>query len=128
LESTNFAWWVRRLRETLNHVDLVRLDHFRGFESFWSVPAVEETTLNGCWVKAPRYKFFETVGRELRSLPILAEELGDIDQAVMDLRDHFQFPDMKVLQLAFMFDQTNFHLSSNFDLDFRINSLIFFYT
>ncbi|NJL46916.1 MAG: 4-alpha-glucanotransferase [Leptolyngbyaceae cyanobacterium SM2_5_2] len=120
LESTHFAWWVRRLKETLAHVDLVRLDHFRGFESFWSVPAGEETAVNGTWVKAPGYKFFETVARELGSLPILAEDLGDIDQPVLDLRDHFQFPGMKILQFAFMFDSNNFHLPFNFDRNFVV--------
>ncbi len=120
LESTNFAWWVRRMKETLAHVDLVRLDHFRGFESFWSVPAGEKTAINGTWVQAPGYKFFETVARELGSLPILAEDLGDINQPVLDLRDHFQFPGMKILQFAFMFDSNNFHLPFNFNRNFVV--------
>ena len=120
LESTNFAWWIRRLKETLAHVDLVRLDHFRGFEAFWSVPAGEKTAINGTWIKAPGYKFFEMVARELGSLPILAEDLGDIDQPVLDLRDHFQFPGMKILQFAFMFDHTNFHLPFNYSRNFVV--------
>ena len=115
MESNNFAWWVGRIREMLDYVDLIRIDHFRGFESFWSVPAGEETAINGHWVKAPGYKLFETIRAELGSLPILAEDLGDIDQAVLDLRDHFEFPGMKVLQFAFGGDATNFHLPFNYN-------------
>lgn len=114
LESTRFAWWVERIRETLAHVDLIRIDHFRGLESFWSVPAGEETAINGRWVKAPGYALFETIRAELGSLPILAEDLGDIDQAVLDLRDHFEFPGMKILHFAFGSDAKNAYLPFNF--------------
>jgi 4-alpha-glucanotransferase len=113
LESTNFAWWVGRIREILAHVDLIRIDHFRGLESFWSVPAGEETAIHGQWVKAPGYALFETIRDELGSLPIIAEDLGDIDQAVLDLRDHFEFPGMKILHFAFGSDAKNSYLPFN---------------
>ncbi len=114
LESTRFVWWVERVRETLVYVDLIRIDHFRGLESFWSVPAGEETAMNGRWIKAPGYALFETIRAELGSLPILAEDLGDIDQAVLDLRDHFEFPGMKILHFAFGSDAKNAYLPFNF--------------
>lgn len=113
LQSTNFAWWIQRIRELLGYVDLIRIDHFRGFESFWSIPAGEETAINGEWVKAPGYALFETIQKELGSLPILAEDLGDVDQAVFDLRDHFEFPGMKILQFAFGSDAGNSYLPFN---------------
>ncbi|HAA27419.1 MAG TPA: 4-alpha-glucanotransferase [Cyanobacteria bacterium UBA8553] len=115
LQSTRFAWWVERVRETLAYVDLIRIDHFRGLESFWSVPAGEETAINGRWVKAPGHALFETIRAELGSLPILAEDLGDIDQAVLDLRDHFEFPGMKILHFAFGSDAQNAYLPFNFN-------------
>ncbi|MGK7876747.1 MAG: 4-alpha-glucanotransferase [Xenococcaceae cyanobacterium] len=113
LESTRFDWWVRRIREILDHVDMIRIDHFRGLESFWSVPAGEQTAINGQWVPAPGYALFETIREELGRLPIIAEDLGDINQAVLDMRDHFEFPGMKILHFAFDGDGTNPYLPFN---------------
>ncbi|HEY9634423.1 MAG TPA: 4-alpha-glucanotransferase [Coleofasciculaceae cyanobacterium] len=121
LESTRFAWWVGRIREMLAHVDLIRIDHFRGFESFWSVPAGEQTAINGKWVQAPGYALFETIREELGSLPILAEDLGDITQEVLDLRDHFEFPGMNILHFAFGSDAQNRYLPFNMDA----NSMVY---
>lgn len=101
LERQNFSWWINRFRATLNLVDIIRLDHFRGFAAYWEVPAAEETAMNGRWVTAPGAKLFETVKRELGSLPIIAEDLGIITPDVEALRDQFAFPGMKVLQFAF---------------------------
>lgn len=95
-----YRWWVERLRATLRMVDLVRLDHFRGFESFWEVPAGEETAVKGRWVKGPGAAFFEVVRKELGALPIVAEDLGVITPEVEALRDRFGFPGMAVLQFA----------------------------
>lgn len=114
LESTKFAWWVSRIREMLAYVDLIRIDHFRGFESFWSVPAGEETAINGTWIQAPGYALFETIRQELGSLPILAEDLGIIGPEVVALRDHFEFPGMKILHFAFGDNGSNFNLPFNF--------------
>lgn len=113
LESTGFKWWIDRIREILVYVDLVRIDHFRGLEAFWSVPATEETAINGKWVKAPGYALFNAIRDELGSLPIIAEDLGTIDQPVLDLRDCFAFPGMKVLHFAFGSDSGNFYLPFN---------------
>lgn len=121
LESTHFSWWVDRVRETLAYVDIVRIDHFRGLEAYWSVPAEEETAVNGRWIKAPGYKLFDTIREQLGSLPIIAEDLGDIDQAVLDLRDHYGFPGMKILHFAFGSDSKNAYLPFNVDA----NSVIY---
>lgn len=94
-------------------VDLIRIDHFRGLESFWSVPAGEKTALNGRWVKAPAYLLFETFLEELGSLPILAEDLGIIGPEVIALRDHFGFPGMKILHFAFDGNPKNSYLPFN---------------
>ncbi|MBD2099280.1 4-alpha-glucanotransferase [Leptolyngbya sp. FACHB-261] len=114
LESTRFSWWIERIRALLTYVDLIRIDHFRGLEAYWSVPAGEETAMNGRWIKAPGYALFETIREELGSLPILAEDLGDISPEVLQLRDHFEFPGMRILQFAFGNDAKNPFLPFNF--------------
>jgi 4-alpha-glucanotransferase len=101
LEETGFAWWVDRLRVTLETVDLLRLDHFRGFESFWSVRAGQATARKGRWVKGPGAKLFNRVRRELGSVSLVAENLGTITPEVENLRRQFGFPGMAVLQFGF---------------------------
>ena len=101
LQKTNFNWWIKRFRATLEYVDIVRVDHFRGFEAYWQVPAGEETAINGEWIETPGVEFFETLGRELGTLPIMAEDLGIITPEVEELRDRFEFPGMRILQFAF---------------------------
>lgn len=101
MKRRKFSWWVSRINATLKVVDIVRIDHFRGFEAYWKVPADEETAVNGEWVKAPGQKLFETVLAELGELPLIAEDLGVITPAVEALRDRFNFPGMKILQFAF---------------------------
>jgi 4-alpha-glucanotransferase len=78
LKERNFNWWLQRLKAILDYVDLIRVDHFRGFCGLLGRPAGEETAMNGEWVEAPGYELFETVKQELGSLPILAEDLGVI--------------------------------------------------
>ncbi|OWY67533.1 4-alpha-glucanotransferase [cyanobacterium TDX16] len=114
LQQTNFAWWIQRFQATLEYVDIVRVDHFRGFEAYWQVPAGEETAINGEWIKAPGVEFFETLGNALGSLPIMAEDLGIITPEVEELRDRFQFPGMRILQFAFGDDPTNAYLPHNY--------------
>ncbi|MDX2100140.1 MAG: 4-alpha-glucanotransferase [Leptolyngbyaceae cyanobacterium bins.59] len=106
LQKTGFDWWIRRFQTTLQYVDLVRIDHFRGFEAYWQVSAGEETAINGEWIKAPGAEFFTALGDRLGSLPVLAEDLGIITPEVEELRDRFGFPGMKILQFAFG-DETN---------------------
>ena len=99
-----FSWWIERLRSTLRLVDLVRLDHFRGFEAYWEVPGKESTAINGRWVKAPGVELFEAVRKALGDPPIVAETLGVITPEVEALRERFGFPGMGILQFAFGVD------------------------
>jgi 4-alpha-glucanotransferase len=111
MRERDYAWWRRRLRRTLALVDRVRLDHFRGFEAFWAVPADEETAVNGRWVEGPRDALFEALADEVgRPLPIVAEDLGLITDEVRDLMDRFDLPGMAVLQFAFGGDPDNPYL------------------
>ena len=114
LQATNFAWWIDRFKATLQYVNLVRVDHFRGFEAYWQVPAGEENAINGEWLKAPGAEFFETLGTTLGKLPILAEDLGIITPEVEELRDRFEFPGMRILLFGFSEDSTNTHLPHNY--------------
>jgi 4-alpha-glucanotransferase len=115
LERQGYAWWTARFRRTLEMVDVARIDHFRGFESYWEVPADEETALHGRWVRGPGAKLFAAVERELGPLPLIAEDLGIITPAVEALRCELGFPGMRVLQFAFGgSDPENPHLPSNY--------------
>ena len=96
-----FSWWISRIRKTLEQVDMVRIDHFRGFEAYWEIPSKEPTAINGKWVKAPGRQLFKKIAQELGQLPIVAEDLGVITPEVQALREQFGFPGMKVLQFAF---------------------------
>jgi 4-alpha-glucanotransferase len=95
-----YRWWVERLRMALTLADIVRIDHFRGFEAYWEIPASEKTAINGRWVKGPGAAFFEAVRDQLGNLPIIAEDLGLITKEVLAIRDAFGLPGMKVLQFA----------------------------
>ncbi|MEW6100973.1 MAG: 4-alpha-glucanotransferase [Candidatus Omnitrophota bacterium] len=101
LQKTGYSWWVKRIRAILTLVDIIRIDHFRGFEAYWEVPAGELTAENGRWVKAPGHDFFNTIKKTIGDIPILAEDLGVITPEVVELRDSFAFPGMKILQFAF---------------------------
>lgn len=101
LEKTNFKWWVRRIEGMLNYVDLMRIDHFRGFEAYWAVPGGETVATNGEWLTAPGEEFFTILKEDLGELPIVAEDLGVITPEVEALRDRFEFPGMKLLHFAF---------------------------
>ncbi len=109
-----YAWWIARLGGTLRRVDIVRLDHFRGFEAYWEVPAGEKTAVRGRWVAGPGAAFFRALREALGDVPIIAEDLGVITPEVKALRDEFGFPGMKVLQFAFSGDADNEHLPHNY--------------
>ncbi len=113
LQKTNFAWWIKRFQATLQYVDIVRVDHFRGFEAYWQVPAGETTAINGEWIKAPGEAFFETMGQSLGRLPIMAEDLGIITPEVEALRDRFHFPGMRILMFG-IGDPTSIHLPHHY--------------
>ena len=101
LARTGYAWWIDRFRAVLSQVDMVRLDHFRGFEKYWEIPGEDPTAEHGRWVEGPGAAFFEAVREALGSLPIVAEDLGLITPEVEALRRRFGFPGMAVLQFAF---------------------------
>ncbi|MBV8886600.1 MAG: 4-alpha-glucanotransferase, partial [Chroococcidiopsidaceae cyanobacterium CP_BM_RX_35] len=101
LQLSGFKWWVQRFQSMLNYVDLIRIDHFRGFQAYWAVKQGETTAKNGEWIQAPGKTLFECLKGELGFLPILAEDLGEITPDVEALRDYFEFPGMKILQFAF---------------------------
>jgi 4-alpha-glucanotransferase len=90
-----------RFEAMLDYLDIIRIDHFRGFEAYWAVPQGETTAMNGEWIEAPGVALFETIRKRLGKLPVLAEDLGIITPEVEALRDQFEFPGMKVLQFAF---------------------------
>lgn len=101
MEKDNFVWWKKRIIKTLETVDIVRIDHFRGLDAFWEIPGDAPTAQTGKWVKAPGRKLFKAIKKELGDLPIIAEDLGVITKSVEELRDYFEFPGMKILQFAF---------------------------
>jgi 4-alpha-glucanotransferase len=96
-----FAWWIRRMKASTDRVDLVRLDHFRGFEAYWEVPAGSETAATGRWALGPGTAFLDALKEGLLGLPLIAEDLGEITAEVEALRDRFDLPGMRILQFAF---------------------------
>ncbi len=101
IAKNGYAWWIERFRTARRLVDIIRVDHFRGFEKYWEVPATDTTALNGRWVPGPGAALFEAVQKALGALPIIAEDLGVITPEVDALREQFGFPGMRVLQFAF---------------------------
>ncbi|HEY9127326.1 MAG TPA: 4-alpha-glucanotransferase [Acidobacteriaceae bacterium] len=118
LADTGYAWWIQRIRRSTMLYDIVRLDHFRGFEAFWSIPAEEETAINGEWVKAPGLELFERLEQVLGPLPLVAEDLGMITPEVEILRQTLELPGMKVLQFGFGNAEGHAHLPHRFTPDF----------
>lgn len=110
LKKTNFAWWIERFRTQIECFDLMRIDHFRGFEACWQIPADEETAINGEWVKTPGAELLTTLAEAFKQLPLVAEDLGLITEEVHALRKAFSLPGMKVLQFAFDGDPRNIYL------------------
>jgi 4-alpha-glucanotransferase len=113
MEADGYRWWVERFRRTLEMVDVVRIDHFRGFQSYWQIPAGEETAIRGEWRPGPGTALFEALREELGELPLVAEDLGLITREVEVLRDELGLPGMRVFQFAFGDDDRNPHLPAN---------------
>jgi 4-alpha-glucanotransferase len=117
--SDGYAWWLERVRATLKLVDIARLDHFRGFQAFWEIPAGSPTAETGRWTPGPSDGFFDAVERQFandasdHALPFVAEDLGEITPAVVRLRDRFRLPGMKILQFGFS-DAANPFLPHNY--------------
>ena len=101
MESDGFSWWEGRIRAALDMYDVIRLDHFRGFEAYWEVPFSSPDSSYGSWTQGPGLKFFKTLEEKLGTLPIIAEDLGFLTPGVIDMRDNSGFPGMKILQFAF---------------------------
>ena len=99
--QTGYAWWLERIRAVLKIVDIMRIDHFRGFAGYWEIPGRAKNAIKGRWVKGPGKKFFQAVRSALGDLPIIAEDLGVITPDVVELRDSFDLPGMRILQFAF---------------------------
>ncbi len=114
MEQDDFEWWRFRITSLLELVDIIRIDHFRGFAAYWQIPGDAPTAETGKWVKAPGAKLFASLQHHLSDLPILAEDLGLITPDVIRLRDQFNFPGMKILQFAFGSEMEQKFLPHNF--------------
>ncbi|MCF6179178.1 MAG: 4-alpha-glucanotransferase, partial [Geopsychrobacter sp.] len=101
MAKDGYAWWKARLEWNLKQFDLVRIDHFRGFDACWAVPTTESTAINGAWQTGPGADFFHQMQQQLGEIPLIAEDLGVITPEVETLRDQFKLPGMKILQFAF---------------------------
>lgn len=110
-----FDWWHDRLAAIFSLVDVIRIDHFRGFESYWSIPGEEQTAEKGSWKKGPGLSFFQEMRHRLGPLPIIAEDLGFVTPEVEELRDRLGYPGMKILQFAFDDDEDNPYLPFNYE-------------
>ncbi|MDQ7016595.1 MAG: 4-alpha-glucanotransferase [Gammaproteobacteria bacterium] len=117
MQADGFQWWLQRMRSQLDLFDLVRIDHFRGFESYWEIPASCPTAEEGQWVKAPGKALFKTFQDNFDPLPIIAEDLGIITAEVEALRLQFELPGMKILQFAFEGGASNPYLPHNHQIN-----------
>ncbi|CAN5406485.1 4-alpha-glucanotransferase [soil metagenome] len=115
--ADGYAWWIQRIRQTFEMVDIVRIDHFRGFAAHWEIAADEPTAMNGKWVPGPGDALFEALARAIGPMPIIAEDLGIITPDVEALRRHFAFPGMRILQFAFGEDSRNLYLPHHYQPD-----------
>jgi 4-alpha-glucanotransferase len=115
IQKNNFRWWLQRIEMMFEYVDVLRIDHFRGFSAYWEVPGSETTAMNGRWVEAPGVEFFQILKDDLGKLPIIAEDLGIITPDVEELRDRFEFPGMKILHFAFGGGPDNPYLPFNLE-------------
>ncbi|HSH19004.1 MAG TPA: 4-alpha-glucanotransferase, partial [Draconibacterium sp.] len=120
LEERQFDWWLSRLHFNLNMYNLVRIDHFRGLESYWSIPAGEKTAINGKWVNAKGFQLLAKFREQNGSLPFIAEDLGLITPEVEKLRDDLHLTGIKVLQFAFGSDEKNVNLPHNYKTHFLV--------
>ncbi len=115
MKKQGFQWWIQRIRATFELFDVVRIDHFRGFEAYWSIPADAETAATGEWVKGPAIQLFDAIKKELGPLRIIAEDLGFLTQEVLDLKNATGFPGMKILEFAFDSKEESDYLPHNYD-------------
>lgn len=120
MEKTDYKWWVERIRQSLNLYDVLRIDHFKGFESYWSIPYGDPTAENGEWVKGPGIKIFNAIKDGLGDVNIIAEDLGTLTEETIKLRDDTGFPGMKILTFGFDTDSSNPFLPHNYEKNFIV--------
>lgn len=120
MEKTDYKWWVDRIRQSLNLYDVLRIDHFKGFESYWSIPYGDETAENGEWIKGPGIKIFDAIKEELGDVNIIAEDLGTLTEETIKLRNDTGFPGMKILTFGFDSNSENPFLPHNYDKNFIV--------
>jgi len=116
MQADGFQWWIERMHTQLELCDVIRIDHFRGFEAYWEIPATAETAIEGQWVKAPGQALLTKLYETFSGLPLVAEDLGVITKEVTALRESFHLPGMKILQFAFGGDETNPYLPPNHEV------------
>lgn len=114
LKADGYKWWMARFEAVLRTTDLVRVDHFRGFDAYWAVPAGDTNARGGSWVPGPGADFFTALREHFGEIPIIAEDLGDLTESVHELRDAFDLPGMKILHFAFGGEHDNAYLPHNF--------------
>ena len=113
LKDHDFDWWIKRIKKSLELYDIVRIDHFRGLESFYCIDPITKDAINGQWVKAPGKELFDQVNKEIKNAKIVAEDLGIITDEVRDLLEYTGFPGMKIIQFGFSSDANNLNLPHN---------------
>lgn len=113
MSRDNYAWWVERVKKASTLYDIVRIDHFRGLDRFYAIPAYSDTAMNGEWLDGPRYGLFEQIEKALGDVPVIAEDLGILDDGVVELIERTGFPGMKILQFAFDGAPDNAYLPAN---------------
>ena len=118
MEQHGFDFWINRLKSNSSLFDMVRIDHFRAFDTYWKIPASCPTAIEGEWIEAPGYKFFDTINKEIPSLKIIAEDLGDLRDEVLELRDYYHLPGMKIVQFTF-------NSNGEEDFDNRENMIVY---
>jgi 4-alpha-glucanotransferase len=116
-QKNGYQWWLNRIQSVLTQVDIIRLDHFRGFEAYWEIPYGNETAVEGQWVEGPGHDIFKVIKEKLGELPIIAEDLGVITEPVIKIRDDFNLPGMKILQFAFASDPDDDFLPHNYPVN-----------
>jgi 4-alpha-glucanotransferase len=119
LEATEFEFWINRLRINSQMYDIIRIDHFRAFDTYWQIPAECQTAVIGEWIEAPGYKLFETIYKKLPDIKIVVEDLGDLRPQVLELRDKFKLAGMQVFQFVY---QTN---GNNHALENTQNTIVY---
>ncbi|WP_231724044.1 4-alpha-glucanotransferase [Oceanivirga salmonicida] len=115
MKNNSYEWWKLRIKSNLELYNIIRLDHFRGFESYWEIPAEEKTAINGKWIKGPGEDLFKEIFEEFPNINLIAEDLGVLTDEVIKLKNDFDLPGMKILQFAFNNDPDNLYLVHNYE-------------